>query len=246
MVGMIVLACVGALAFVLLTQILWAKTQPKKSTTIIVAGSIVLVLVLLLLSATGRLHPIAAFVAGVFPFLRRILGFIGFSPVASMISRFFRKNMASPIGGAADGPTETATGELRMTLDHRTGEIDGTVLHGQFATRQLSSLNEAELVALYSELAEDDSKRLFESYAAKYHPNLFESASHADGRSGDRESMTVSKAREVLGLDENPDRESIISAHRRLMQHLHPDRGGSSYLAAELNEAKKILLEQLK
>lgn len=64
--------------------------------------------------------------------------------------------------------------------------------------------------------------------------------SHAGGRSG---AMSRQQALEVLGLGSNPTRDEIIAAHRRLMQRLHPDRGGSTYLAQQLNEAKRILLQ---
>lgn len=55
--------------------------------------------------------------------------------------------------------------------------------------------------------------------------------------------MSLGEAREVLGLDSNPNRDEIIAAHRRLMQKVHPDRGGSTYLAQQLNEAKRVLLK---
>lgn len=54
--------------------------------------------------------------------------------------------------------------------------------------------------------------------------------------------MTVREACEVLGVDEHCSREDVITAHRRLMQKLHPDRGGNDYLAAKVNEAKAVLL----
>jgi len=57
--------------------------------------------------------------------------------------------------------------------------------------------------------------------------------------------MPRSEALAVLGLEDDPDRDSIIRAHRRLMQQFHPDRGGSDYLAAQLNRAKDRLLDDL-
>ncbi len=61
----------------------------------------------------------------------------------------------------------------------------------------------------------------------------------APGASG----MSRDQALEVLGLTGQPSRQEILDAHRRLIQKLHPDRGGSNYLAQQLNDAKRRLLE---
>ncbi len=55
--------------------------------------------------------------------------------------------------------------------------------------------------------------------------------------------MSRDQAREVLGLGTHPTRDEVIAAHRRLMQKVHPDRGGSTFLAQQLNEAKRVLLK---
>jgi DnaJ homolog subfamily C member 19 len=57
-----------------------------------------------------------------------------------------------------------------------------------------------------------------------------------------KQSMDREQALEVLGLKPGYTKEDVIQAHRRMMQKVHPDRGGSDYLAAQINQAKDVLL----
>ena len=57
-----------------------------------------------------------------------------------------------------------------------------------------------------------------------------------------KQTMSVEEAMEVLGLKPGYKEEDVIQAHRRMMQKVHPDRGGSDYLAAQINKAKDTLL----
>ena len=84
------------------------------------------------------------------------------------------------------------------------------------------------------------------AYLHKMHPG-WESAKDARSEQNTEESsgMTLSKAYEVLGLKPPVTRDEVIHAHRRLINRVHPDRGGSSYLAAEINRAKDTLLTEL-
>ena len=58
-------------------------------------------------------------------------------------------------------------------------------------------------------------------------------------------SMTVAEAIAVLGVDDEADIETIRSAHRKLISQIHPDKGGTDYLASKINEARDVLAERL-
>ena len=61
------------------------------------------------------------------------------------------------------------------------------------------------------------------------------------GSSARSQRMTRQEALQVFGLDDQATREDVQREYRRLMRKIHPDLGGSSYLAAKLNEAKDVL-----
>lgn len=154
---------------------------------------------------------------------------------------------------AARGPTPGSTSRveadwLRMTIDHDTGKLDGEVLNGVFQGRPLDSLAPGELLDLLSECRRNDPEaaRLLEAYLDR---RLGGDWRHGgDPGAGARESgsteapMTAPQALQILGLEPGATRDAIVDAHRRLIQKLHPDRGGSSYLAAQINRAKDVLL----
>lgn len=66
--------------------------------------------------------------------------------------------------------------------------------------------------------------------------------SHRDNASAGGQ-MAEAEARDILGVPRDFSRDDVVNAHRRLMQKLHPDRGGNDYLAAKVNEAKAVLLK---
>jgi hypothetical protein len=138
------------------------------------------------------------------------------------------------------------TNVLSMELDQRTGAITGRVLRGPYAGRRIEDLDQAELIALWRQcVAEDESgARLLESYLDRLRPDWRQAAagSGSGGGAGAPEVMTREQAYAILDLEPGASDEQIKEAHRRLMMKLHPDHGGSTFLAAQINRAKEFLL----
>jgi DnaJ-domain-containing protein 1 len=138
-----------------------------------------------------------------------------------------------------------------MTLDHDSGAMDGEVREGPFVGRRLSELSLAQLLRML-ELYQDSDARSASVLAAfldREHEDWRDAATAGGsgaGRSGSGAAavrgMTKEDAWSILGLEPGADPDAIRAAHRRLMQRLHPDRGGSDYLAAQINTAKDLLL----
>jgi hypothetical protein len=178
----------------------------------------------------------AAFILRFLPTLLRLAPFWG----------MFKSRMASANASQSNQTSKIRTHYLAMELDHATGDLDGQVLDGEFASRRLSDLTLEQLIELYRSCASDpDSVQLLEAYLERSHENWREQAGSTGQQSStDSEStMTRQLALEILGLEGDPDKDEIIRAHRALMQKMHPDRGGSSYLAQKINAAKDFLLQ---
>jgi len=136
---------------------------------------------------------------------------------------------------------------VRMQLDHDTGALTGEVTSGTYAGRSLDALDRGELLALRREVSGDgESVALVEAYLERRFPDWRDEAEgEASGRAGGAAAagpMTDQQAYEILGLAPSASQADIRAAHRRLMKKVHPDQGGSTFLAAKINEAKDQLL----
>ena len=229
-------ALVAALFF-----ISWYKRAPKanqrriRNRALLIGGGILLFLALI----TGKLHPLFAGLAALVPLAYRAVGlFQTFNTIKAFTARM--KAGASP--GPAPGQTsEVETAFLRMRLDHDSGEMEGEVLRGRYEGCTLGSLDFEDLLALLAECRSDrQSAAVLEAYLDRTHAGWHKRdeppSAAPTGEMGEQE------ARAVLGIGPEATRQEIVEAHRRLMQRLHPDRGGSDYLAAKLNAAKDVLL----
>jgi hypothetical protein len=141
------------------------------------------------------------------------------------------------------------TDHLEMELDHDTGEMRGRVLKGLFKDRDIASLSPTDMALLWQDCRHTDpqSAQLVEAYLDRVHPSWREDMARgeSDMSRGPDGRMDVEEALDILGLKRGADAEDIRRAHRNLMLKLHPDRGGSTYLAAKINEAKDVALDAL-
>jgi hypothetical protein len=156
------------------------------------------------------------------------------------------------LGGASRSAGKTSSVRSRFietSLDHDSGDLRGMVREGQFAGRALDDLDEQDLAALAREIAGDtDSEALLEAYLDRRFPGGRTNAENDPGprpggatQSG---AMTDEEAYQVLGLSPGAGEAEIRAAHRRLLKGVHPDQGGSTFLAARINQAKDQLLRR--
>ena len=146
-----------------------------------------------------------------------------------------------------DNLSEVRSRFFEMKLDHSTGAVEGRVVAGAFAGREIIDLDEFETRTLIDEIEGDpDSVALLESWLDRnragwreYFAGQYQEQPHADaGSSVDPDADDWA----VLGLSPGATADDIRAAHRKLMMAVHPDHGGSDYLAARINQAKDRLL----
>lgn len=237
---LVIAALIGTIAFAMLWKELAAKNRPKKLSKLAAGAAAALLSVLLLLTATGRLHWIAAVFAGLLPFVRWATSLFAGPLIGNwMRGAFFGRQ--APAAGASAPPrmSTVATDDLRMTLDHESGEMTGEALTGSLAGQALAALELEAILPWRAELANADSVQLLDAYLDRRFPDWREPPRGEAPPT--RGSMDAAQALAVLGLEAGASEKEIVAAHRRLMQKLHPDRGGTDYLAATLNQAKAVL-----
>jgi len=161
--------------------------------------------------------------------------------------------LGDPFGSARKAPGQKSrinTDRLEVELDHDSGHMEGKCLTGRFAGRPLSALSDREALELLAELRQEGAPEaaVMEAYLDWRLPDWREQPSSAGERAQSRRGpggvvrMSAEEAYAVLGIGPNANEEDIKQAHRRLMMKMHPDQGGSTYLAARINEAKEVLL----
>jgi DnaJ domain len=225
---------------VVLFLVLWAvnafsKADPKQAARVLrgIGGVAALAFAALLLfrGEFGIAIPVGAFGLG-------LLGWVSLWPAT------FGARTQKSTGQTS----RVRTAFLEMELDHDSGAMQGRVLAGRLAGASLDQLDPATLVNWIGEI-DGDSRDLLAAYLDRREPGWRE---HAQGdaaagggpRPASSGKMTEEEAYQILGVQAGASAEDITRAHRSLMKKIHPDQGGTTYLAARVNEAKDVLLRR--
>jgi hypothetical protein len=223
---------------VVLVLALWAlnvisKVDPKVGARVLKAGGGILALgIAVFLGLRGEIGvalPLGAFGLG-------LLGWLPFG-----ISGF-----TSRVRKSSGQASRVRSAFLEMELDHDSGAMRGRIVAGRYAGVDLDRLDVATLAGLIGEF-DAESRSLLVAYLDRRDPRWSEDAQGhaASGRTAaSTGKMTEQEAYQILGVERGADAQTITHAHRTLMKKMHPDQGGSTYLAARINEAKEILLRR--
>ncbi len=209
---------------------------------------------LAIMAATGHLNPLfaaaGAAIGGLFTLAIRL---IRMPWVLGLAQRLFHQYRAkkNPAEFSANQRSQVETRFVRIFLDHHSGAMGGEIIAGEWAGSHLSQLKQPQLVALWQSYITKDpeSAALLEAYIDHLHGNGWHARHGAQtnyktrGAAPSSGQMSLEEAYKILGVEEGADREEVIAAHRRLALKVHPDRGGSNYLAAQINRAKEALLK---
>ena len=94
--------------------------------------------------------------------------------------------------------------------------------------------------------ADPQGAQLFAAYFDRVSPGWNRGPGRGGHGNGAAQGMGIDEAYLVLGLNPGAKRDDILAAHRSLMKRTHPDQGGSTYLAAKVNQAKDVLLRNVR
>jgi hypothetical protein len=228
------------LGIVVLALLLWAansfsKADPKAAARLLRnLGGVVVVLFAGFLLLRGEIGP--AITVGLVG-----LGMLGW--VSIWPATFGARTQKS-----AGQVSRVRTAFVEMELDHDSGGMRGRILAGAHQGESLEALDPQTLIGLLGAM-DADSRDLLAAYLDRRAPEWREHA-QGDAEAGSRRApargskMTEEEAYQILGVQAGASAQDISRAHRSLMKKLHPDQGGSTYLAARVNEAKEVLLSR--
>jgi hypothetical protein len=230
----------------------------------LIFGLVLLALLLWALHAFTKIKPQTAAVA------LKTGGGLGALAVAGLLGARGRLDIAIPLGLTGLGllgwlpwsipgwsaRTQKSAGQVsrvrsafvEMELDHDSGAMRGRILAGRYEGAALDALDVATLAGFLPDI-DEESRALLMAYLDRREPGWRENSqtdsTTGSGRRGwSTGKMTEEEAYQILGVQPGASAKDIGLAHRSLMKKLHPDQGGSTYLAARVNEAKDVLLRR--
>lgn len=240
-----------ALIFIIWYGLRWWKQQDpehrnKSLATYLLWG---LAGVLILLFLTGRAHWISAAIGALLPLMKSALPYL-----QRMIPYAMQWKQRQ-------GQQRQLAGEwVELKVSPMSGQVDGSVLKGEFKGRHLSDLSESELKQLLRDCLANEMKSaqllaafLQQTYGQQWQASFADvlnehntnQSQHANFDANHHSGpMTQEEACEILGVDRNCSKEDVLKAYKSLMQKVHPDRGGSDYLTRLVAEAKELLLKR--
>ena len=179
---------------------------------------------------TGRMHWLGAGIAALVPLLRTLFVW---GARAGPLFRLF--------GRFKTTPSQFKTSLLVVTINFANGSVDGEVISGNYEGKRLSELSADELKDLSQQYKQTDRESFILLQAYMIRSGSSSNQSDSQFKSNSFSDISNDEAYKILGLPTSASQEDIIKAHKRLMQRIHPDRGGSDYLAAKINAAKDQL-----
>ena len=206
--------------------------KKKLIKTLLIILTVVLLSVLVL---TGRLNWLIAAIGALLPLLPRLARFfIGVWPTILPYFKRYQQNRQSTM----------TTQFIHLKIDLLSGEFQGEVLKGSFEGQKLQEMSLEQIMLLLDQCKQEDaeSAALLMAYLDRQHTGWSKGESESYGENMSDSIMSDKQARDILGITETASEKDIIKAHKRLMQKMHPDRGGSDYLAQQINKARDTLL----
>jgi hypothetical protein len=225
----------GLLALVLVLWVLKviAKVDPKIGARVLkLSGGILMLGFAVFLGLRGQVN----IAIGLGAMGLGLLGWLPFGPAGFSSRTRKSSGQASRVRSAY----------FEMELDHDSGAMRGTVLAGRHQGAALESLDVQTLAGMIADI-DEESRALLVAYLDRRDAGWSEHA-QGDAAAGRAASgsgkMSEQEAYQILGLETGASADAVGRAHRSLMKKFHPDQGGSTYLAARINEAKEILLRR--
>ena len=162
------------------------------------------------------------------------------------VAKTFRQMSQSNAGVKSGNISSVETRFFKMILDHDSGDIRGTIIEGDHTGAYVEDITTQKLIVLLNTCLLEDihSARILEAYLDRNRPDWHDFIKDPDTSSHRANTNVMDRvlALQILWLSQGATEKKIKEAHRKLISGMHPDHGGSNYLAAQINQAKDVLL----